>query len=203
MHPLNLAATIPVTGAEGPGKRFAVWVQGCPFRCPGCCNPQYLEFQPALETTAEALFTEVCKVREQIEGVTLIGGEPFSQAAGLAVLAELCRDAGLSVMTFSGYTWDQLTTAEIPAGERLLAATDLLIAGPYVAAQHSKARRWIGSENQTIHYLSPRYHALRTAWPAQGNSIEIRLRGGQISINGFPHKDITLLSRSQADAQPC
>ncbi|HEY8504811.1 MAG TPA: 4Fe-4S cluster-binding domain-containing protein, partial [Gemmataceae bacterium] len=42
---LSIAQTVACTEAEGPGKRFAVWFQGCPLRCPGCCNPEFLPFK--------------------------------------------------------------------------------------------------------------------------------------------------------------
>ena len=39
------AQIVPCTEAEGPGARFALWFQGCPLRCPGCCNPEMLPFE--------------------------------------------------------------------------------------------------------------------------------------------------------------
>ena len=42
---LQIANIVPCTEAEGPGRRFALWFQGCPLRCPGCCNPEYLPFK--------------------------------------------------------------------------------------------------------------------------------------------------------------
>ncbi|MFM7150626.1 MAG: 4Fe-4S cluster-binding domain-containing protein, partial [Gemmataceae bacterium] len=47
---LSIAQTVPFTEAEGPGKRFAIWFQGCPFRCPGCCNPEMLPFRGGVPT---------------------------------------------------------------------------------------------------------------------------------------------------------
>ena len=43
MNWLNLASWLPCTEVEGPGKRAALWVQGCDKRCVGCCNPGYLK----------------------------------------------------------------------------------------------------------------------------------------------------------------
>ena len=42
---LSVAQIVPFTEAEGPGVRFALWFQGCPLRCPGCCNPEMLPFE--------------------------------------------------------------------------------------------------------------------------------------------------------------
>ena len=42
---LNLASIRMRTESEGPGKRFAIWVQGCKKRCPGCCNPDMQEIR--------------------------------------------------------------------------------------------------------------------------------------------------------------
>ena len=42
---INLASIRLCTESEGPGKRTAVWVQGCQRRCPGCCNPHMQEIR--------------------------------------------------------------------------------------------------------------------------------------------------------------
>src|SRR3954468_12436548 len=97
---LQVAQIVADTEAEGPGRRFAVWVQGCPMRCQECCNPQMLRFEggertPVRDLVARALGTE------GVEGVSLLGGEPFAQAEGCAAFAEAVRAAGLSVMIYS------------------------------------------------------------------------------------------------------
>ena len=204
MNPLlTIAARIPVTEAEGPGKRFAAWVQGCPMRCPGCCNPQYLAFESegAERMTPDSMAEEILDHRGEIEGVTFIGGEPFSQAAGLAMVAETVHDAGLSVMVFSGFTLAALRDPahlDFDDRARLLAATDLLVDGPYLQDQHITDRRWIGSANQRVHFLTDRYRHLEAAWDPAPNTIEIRLRGGELFVNGFPHPDFTRLGARQA-----
>ena len=99
------------------------------------------------------------------------------------------RAAGLSVMVFSGFTLAQLQRR--PGGAALLAEIDLLIDGPYVAALHQTDRRWIGSANQRVRFLTDRYRALAEAWDDGPNTIELRLSGGQVHINGFPHPDLT------------
>lgn len=198
MSMINVAATVSVTEAEGPGKRFAVWVQGCPMRCPGCCNPQYLEFNASNPTSVDDLHAQILEHAAEVEGVTFVGGEPFSQANPLAALAERVRADGLSVMVFSGFTRAQL---EDPghldhAGRlALLGQTDLLVDGPYLRELHTESRRWIGSTNQEVHFLTDRYTHLREEWDPSRNTIEIRLKDGAITINGFPHPDITRLSR--------
>lgn len=194
---INLAARVPVTEAEGPGRRFAIWVQGCPFRCPGCCNPQFLEFRPAEEITVAALLQEIEAVAAEIEGITLIGGEPFAQASPLAELTREVRARNLSVMVFSGYQLEKLQDpahADAESRTALLAQCDLLVDGLYRQDQPDP-RRWIGSRNQRIHFLTARYQHLQDDWDNTSNTIELRLRNGELLINGFPHKDITELSR--------
>src|SRR5437764_2467743 len=90
------------TEAEGPGKRFALWFQGCPLRCPGCCNPEMLPFEGGQRVALAELLRDIDAAAEEgIEGVTLLGGEPLAHAAGAAALARAVRDRGLSVMIFS------------------------------------------------------------------------------------------------------
>jgi len=51
---LQVAQIVPCTEAEGPGRRFALWFQGCPLRCPGCCNPEFIPFAGGEAKPAEA-----------------------------------------------------------------------------------------------------------------------------------------------------
>lgn len=179
---IEVAMIVPRTGAEGPGERYAVWVQGCPLRCVGCCNPEMLEFRPADRRSAAELVEAACAA--DVEGISLLGGEPFAQAGALAPLAEGVRARGLSVMIFSGYTLAELR-AQGPAAARLLAATDLLVDGRFDATQRSQRRRFVGSENQVMHFLTSRYSP-DDARLTGGNTVELRLRGGELTLNGWP-----------------
>lgn len=192
---LNVAARVPSTEAEGPGKRYALWVQGCPLRCPGCCNPHMLEDKDVEWLSVDDIADEVLSVPD-IEGITFIGGEPFFQAEGLASLAQRVRAAGLSVMVFSGFTYEQIKSANRADYNQLLAEIDLLVDGPYIEKKRVHHRRWIGSDNQQVRFLTERYASLRDSergWDEGSNTIELRLKNDQIFINGFPHPDLLAL----------
>jgi anaerobic ribonucleoside-triphosphate reductase activating protein len=184
---LQLAQIVSCTEAEGPGRRFAIWFQGCPLRCPGCCNPEMLAFEGGSAASVADLLSQIEAARKgsSIEGVTLIGGEPFAHAGGAAVLAKAVRERGLTVMIFSGFTIEQLRVNPDPEVAALLAETDLLVDGPYLEQQPETTRRWIGSTNQRVHFLSEAYSEDDPHWD-ETNTMEIRLTDGEISVNGFP-----------------
>ncbi len=184
---LQIAQIVPDTEAEGPGRRFAVWVQGCPMRCRECCNPQMLRFEggeptPVADLVARALATD------GIDGVSLLGGEPFAQAEGCAAFARAVRAKGLDVMVYSGFTLAELEEKRAraePGVGALLDACDLLVDGRYERDLPERERRWIGSTNQVLHFLSDRYEADDPRFRAR-NTVEIRLRNGELVVNGWP-----------------
>lgn len=182
MAAVEVAMVVRRTEAEGPGQRWALWVQGCPLRCRGCCNPEMLEFRPADRREVDGLIADACAA--EVEGVSLLGGEPFAQAGPLALLAEGVRARGLSVMVYSGFTLAELRGQGEDAA-RLLAATDLLVDGRFDARLRSQRRRFIGSDNQGLQFLSGRYAADDPRLHGS-NSLELRMRGGEITINGWP-----------------
>lgn len=181
---MQIAQIVPSTEAEGPGARFAIWFQGCPLRCPGCCNPDMLSFEGGEAKSVAELVTAIVRT-PGIEGITLLGGEPFAHAAPASVLAKAVRARGLSVMVFSGYTIEELRANPDSAIAELLAETDLLVDGPYQRDRPDTARRWIGSTNQRIHFLTDRYRADDPRW-AKRNTLEIRVDRDGVSVNGFP-----------------
>ena len=191
MPTVRISAVVDVTEAEGPGARFAVWVQGCAIRCPDCCNPHM--FDPAGGEAVElaALLARLDSVRDRVEGVTLLGGEPFEQAGVLAPFARLARDRGLSVMAFSGHHLEDLRL-DRPAGAReLLAQVDLLVDGPYRADLPERNRRWSGSANQRFHFLTGRIEpGVEVIAPGElERTIELRIGpDGRMERSGWPEE---------------
>lgn len=195
---LNVAAWLPCTEAEGPGRRAALWVQGCDKRCPGCCNPGMLQLTEQELLPAAEIVRRLCIARDtfDIEGVTFLGGEPMLQARGLTQVALGAQAAGLSVMVFTGYTLDELEVVQPVAWKDLLQVTDVLVDGPYLAQSPDMERRWIGSTNQGIHYLSNRYGASIERLPKEGRDIEVRFGlDGTVRINGWP---VRMIRRREA-----
>ena len=72
-----------------------------------------------------------------------------------------------------------------PAVADLLQHTDLLVDGPYVRERPERLRRWIGSANQRLHFLTDRYRPDDPRF-VQPNTLEIRYRDGELTVNGFP-----------------
>src|SRR5579862_9150383 len=107
---LQVAQTVACTEAEGPGRRFALWFQGCPLRCPGCCNPEMLPFEGGQPLSLGEILDQIRQAqdRDAIEGLTLLGGEPLAHARGAAPLARAVREMGLSVMVFTGFLLEEI-----------------------------------------------------------------------------------------------
>ena len=118
--------------------------------------------------------------------MTYLGGEPFAQAEALRTLSRQLRGAGLSTMCFSGHTLRHLRSSRREDWAGLLAELDLLVDGPYIERLRQTDRRWIGSSNQQVNFLTDRY----SNWDEGENTIEIHVINGQIQVNGFPDQDL-------------
>lgn len=193
---LSVAQIVPCTEAEGPGRRFALWFQGCPLRCPGCCNPEMLSFEGGQKRSVEGVAAEIQSTQRShgITGLTLLGGEPLAHAAGAAELSRAARNSGLSVMVFTGYTLEEARSLADPAVARLLELTDILVDGPFIRERPERRRRWIGSENQRIHFLTDRHNSDDSEW-LQRNTVELRWDGAQLTVNGFPIRSEAMTGR--------
>ena len=136
---------------DGPGFRTAIFVQGCPYHCEGCHNPDSQPFEGGTVWTlddVEKKFTN----NPLLSGITLSGGEPAEQAAPCAELARRAHQKGLNVWTYTGSTLEKLTerARENPALASLLAETDVLVDGPFILAQRSLELDFCGSKNQRL-----------------------------------------------------
>ena len=181
---LRVAQMIADTEAEGPGRRFALWVQGCSLRCPGCCNPEMFSAERGEALDAADVAQRVLAT-PGIEGLSVLGGEPFEQPRAVAEVCRAVRAAGRGVMVYSGYTLEELRAMRSPDVDALLAEVDLLVDGRFEQQNPERRRRWLGSANQRLHFLTSRYREddPRFATP---NTVELRLVNGQLTINGWP-----------------
>lgn len=153
---LSIARTLDRCSVLGPGSRAVVWVQGCPLRCQGCVAAETLPFEGGTSRTVAELSDWLVPL-DGIEGVTFSGGEPFSQAGGLAELLDAVRERrpDFGAMAYSGLRHEALRRGG-PDRLALLERLDLLVDGPYIAARHGSLR-WRGSDNQRLIPLTDRY----------------------------------------------
>ena len=186
---LNISSVISCTEVEGPGKRFSLWVQGCLKRCAGCCNPNELEIERNQIVSTKDIMNEINKaVKENnIEGITLLGGEPILQAEGLLWLAIQSKNIGLSIILFTGYTFDELERENFPYYSELLAHCDIIIEGPFIQTKPDNKRNWVGSTNQVIHYNTEFYQAGIEYDREYIDGIEMRFKNDELLISGFPY----------------
>ena len=150
----------------------------------------------------ELAVPEIMARAVNVEGISILGGEPFEQAEGVAELARAAKQRGLTVMVYSGYTLAELKAEARtrPAVSAVLAACDLLVDGRYDRTKPEPSppigRRWIGSTNQVVHYLTTAY----TAGEPQmhdANTVEIHWVDGRLIVNGWPSGAAALTMRKR------
>lgn len=173
---MRIAHIVPDTEAEGPGRRFALWTQGCALRCKGCCNPE-LFGAGGTEVSVDELLARIAAT-PGIEGISLLGGEPTEQP-DLDALCAGVQALGLTVMLYSGHTRAELDE------RKLLDHVDLLVDGRFDVHQRSDRRRWIGSENQQLHRLTDAYPDDDPRFDAP-QTVEIRFDADGLVVNGWP-----------------
>lgn len=185
---VQVAETCIGTRALGPGLRSAVWVQGCPFRCPGCIAPDWIPRRPARSVCPEALAAELL-ADPGVSGLTFSGGEPMAQATALAAVIRAARRVrDVSLVCFTGYRLAELRRRPPDPGVGdLLAEADVLIDGRYVAARNDN-RGLRGSDNQRVHVLTDRLADAYADLAGGPRLTEIRLRGRSAMLVGVPDR---------------
>jgi anaerobic ribonucleoside-triphosphate reductase activating protein len=180
---LNIASYVTQTKALGPGIRAVVWTQGCPLNCAGCIAPAWIPFIEANQFTPEELLSKLNI--QQIDGLTLSGGEPMEQAAGLAELAKLARQIkDINLICFTGYRYERLVNQPPnPGVQSLLREVDVLIDGPYIQSKNDSVGLR-GSSNQRIFYLNTRLQ--ESNLENQKRKVEVTVRNGELSFVGIP-----------------
>ncbi|MBN1891384.1 MAG: pyruvate formate lyase-activating protein [Clostridiales bacterium] len=91
--------SIETLGAlDGPGLRYVLFMQGCPFRCGYCHNPDTWEMNAGYEITVREQFEDILRYRNYLSGgVTISGGEPLAQPGFVAALLEKCHENDIHV----------------------------------------------------------------------------------------------------------
>ncbi len=148
---LRIAGITEESIVDGPGIRFVVFAQGCRHNCPGCHNPQTHDIGGGTVVTVDEILGQM-KENPLLDGITLSGGDPFEQAKGFRELASRAREADYHVVTYTGYTYEQLREKADyqPDWAGLLRNTDLLIDGPFIKDLHDPLLVFRGSQNQRI-----------------------------------------------------
>ena len=162
---IKLFGTAPGSIVDGPGIRFAVFVQGCSHHCKGCHNPESQAHGQGKPTSIDDLMQQFSDAKS-CTGVTFSGGEPFEQASALANFAKELKKNRTNVWCYSGYLFEDLLAIskgqDAPGASEfcnkshaagvkaLLENIDVLIDGPFIEAEKSYDALYRGSKNQRL-----------------------------------------------------
>ncbi len=145
--------------ANGEGVRVTLFVSGCTNHCKNCFQPQTWEFtygQPFTEETEDTLLTMLSP--SYINGLTLLGGEPFEPANQRALLPFVKRVRRAlpkkNIWAYTGFTYEDLLTdgshPRCEVTDELLSLLDVLVDGRFVEALKDISLRFRGSSNQRL-----------------------------------------------------
>ena len=86
---------------DGPGVRYAVFLQGCRMRCRYCHNPDTWDINGGQLLSADEVLQKALRFRpywKQEGGITVSGGEPLLQMAFVTELFKKAKAQGVSTV---------------------------------------------------------------------------------------------------------
>lgn len=183
---INIATYVPRSMISGPGERFVIWVQGCSLGCEGCWNPEMQPFKiKTLISTAELYKLIITEL--ELEGITLLGGEPLHQSKELLSLVKKIKNRGLTVMLYTGYEIDEINDSD---AIELVRNSDIVIPSRFVSEKRNTYLKWRGSSNQKILFNNNKYNKIYSKLDEE-NQVEIHIdENGNIRILGYPNNEL-------------
>ena len=142
----------PFNFVDGEGVRNSLYVSGCPFHCEGCYNRVAWSFQAGRPYTQELEERIINDLKHTyVQGLTLLGGEPFLNTGILLPLVKRVRAElpDKDIWSWTGYTWEELMQ-ETEDKLELLSQIDILVDGRYDRSKRDLSLRFRGSSNQRI-----------------------------------------------------
>lgn len=136
---------------NGPGVRVSVFIQGCPFHCDGCFNPESWDYQGGNPYTVEEHkhILELCK-EDYIVGLSVLGGEPLSSQNYESLIMLLYDFKQLypekSVWLWTGNLYENLSKEQLEMIENV----DVLVDGPFIKELKDLNLKYRGSSNQRV-----------------------------------------------------
>ena len=145
--------------ANGEGVRVPLFVSGCTNHCKNCFQPQTWDFEfgrPFTAETEEELLTMLKP--DYINGLTVLGGEPFEPSNQRSLLPFLRRVRETypkkNIWCFSGFTYEELKTdgshPRCEVTDEMLDQLDVLVDGRFVEELKDISLRFRGSSNQRL-----------------------------------------------------
>lgn len=144
--------------SNGRGVRTSLFVSGCTRCCKGCFNPETWDFnygKPFTKETEDMIINSLKPF--YVEGLTVLGGEPFEKQNQLALLPFIKRVKNelpqKTIWFYTGCTYEELLSSEkyhTQATDELLALTDVLVDGEFLLDKKNISLNFKGSENQRI-----------------------------------------------------
>ena len=155
---MNYGAIKKCDIANGVGVRTVLFVSGCTHHCKGCFQPETWNFDYGERYTKETEDEIIESLRpDYVDGITLLGGEPFepeNQRELVKLLRRIKKELPQkTVWSFSGYTYEELTgdsRAVCEVTNEMLSMLDVLVDGEFVDAKRNISLRFRGSENQRL-----------------------------------------------------
>jgi len=171
--------------ALGPGLRYIIWTQGCLFHCANCLSPQSKPLDQGYLMEVDSIADDIIS-NQNIEGITISGGEPMIQAEPLCQLLDKVKDKRpeLTIISFTGFRKENLTA---PAQIQLLNTIDLLIDGEYVD-ELNDGMGLRGSSNQRLHFMSNRLLPFKEELEHGKRVIEFHIQQDKTVAYGIPKR---------------
>ena len=155
---MNYGAIKKCDIANGVGVRTVLFVSGCTHHCKGCFQPETWSFDYGERYTKETEDEIIESLKpDYVDGITLLGGEPFepeNQRELVKLLRRIKKELPQkTVWSFSGYTYEELTgdsRAVCEVTNEMLSMLDVLVDGEFVESKRNISLRFRGSENQRL-----------------------------------------------------
>ena len=134
------------TTVDGPGWRTSIYCAGCHHACPGCHNAETWPFDAGTTMSVDEVMEQL---RATDGNITFSGGDPMYQAEAFTELARRILDElHRTIWCYTGFTFEQVLAD--PVMSRMLPYLEVLVDGPFVAAQRSLDLLFRGSSNQRL-----------------------------------------------------